>query len=192
MILSRISTEVLPPTPPYRATTAQASAYGHVEVVARLLAAGASVNAVTALGASALLCASRGGHTSVVLALLNASASVDNEDGTLTPLMAAAMAGAIASRHCSAFTCTLQSSRALPSVPLSGVKTHSVCGAFCSVHIVHTAICGIAEASTTVTTAATSTSTAAMDDCFRPRYSSTCTTVTRAIHLHLAAPHRTT
>lgn len=45
------------------------------------------------MGASALVCASRGGHASVVRSLLEAGASVNNKLGTVNPLMSGAIAG---------------------------------------------------------------------------------------------------
>lgn len=77
--------------------TPQACAYGHMSVVTQLILAEADVNRINVLGASALICAARGGHTDVVETLIAASANLDadpNSVGKLTPLMAAAMAGA--------------------------------------------------------------------------------------------------
>lgn len=48
---------------------------------------------VNVMGTSALVCAARGGHASIVHILLAAGACVDNKDGTITPLMSAAIAG---------------------------------------------------------------------------------------------------
>eukprot|EP00039_Didymoeca_costata_P018198 m.332536 g.332536 ORF g.332536 m.332536 type:complete len:773 (+) comp16959_c0_seq1:177-2495(+) len=71
----------------------QASAYGHSSVISLLINRKADVNAVNVMGASALVCASRGGHAAVVHALLNANASVNNENGIISPIMAASIAG---------------------------------------------------------------------------------------------------
>ena len=57
-----------------------AARYGHVPVVALLLAAGAAVDQAKADGATALSLAAMNGHTAVVEALLAAGAEVDKAD----------------------------------------------------------------------------------------------------------------
>ena len=69
-----------------------AARYGHLWVVAALIAPGANVNAVSNNGLTALMDAARYGHLEIVAALIAAGANVNAADatGATTPLMLAA------------------------------------------------------------------------------------------------------
>lgn len=72
----------------------EAAQEGHVDLVRYLIGAGASVNACTATGDTALTYACENGHTDVADLLLQAGAAMEHEsEGGRTPLMKAARAG---------------------------------------------------------------------------------------------------
>lgn len=71
----------------------RAAGRGDVAGIRQLIKDGAQVNAVDALGNTAMLHAARAGDLETVRALLRAGADVDGRDGALTPLGQAALRG---------------------------------------------------------------------------------------------------